>query len=516
MMNRAIYHSRQIIYPAILFFSLILLQIFSIPYLSYPIGVFTNEFSYFFSLVAGALFLRQQPFLSKSNSQTHENYTSSIYKKYYWIFWSIVCLIMAEIFSLYYHYFEKDPPDYSLVDTFFVGYYLCLALSLVSNFGFQGDRLRKFSWLIDSTITTLVAGELAWVFYLHSRISFTQEKFIFNVVNLGYVTLYFMITALILFNVRGRIGIPISIFITGIILYSYADIIFFNSTLMESSYRSIFTRILWSTGISLQILGILILSKVNEQNDYEAYMPHFSMSNPFYQQHWLAIAIPFTALSIAIYIELLRMIGVIHLNTTIWLIFLIILFCIRQLLMIKEGMRLNQYLEQRNEEISHAAYHSSITGLLNRAGYNIRIKEFYESGLPVTIFAFDMNNLKFINDSYGHHAGDAAIREIATRMERIFSESCCFHLSGDEFLVVCNQFNNIQEVEEKKQVFLESMQESWFYEGQELPLSASIGTAFKPANQFISPDELQRRADQNMYEYKRHFKSKLPPHLRGR
>lgn len=521
MINSPIHHSRQIVYPAILFFSLILLQFFSTPYISKPIGLFFNEFGYFFSLIAGAFFLRRRYCLSEHSSTEYSsteygNLLSNIHKEQHWFFWAIVCLIVAEIISLDYRYFGKDAPDYSLADIFFVGYYFFLAKSLISNFGFQGDRLRKFSWLIDSTITTLAAGELAWVFYLHSRIIFTQEKFIFNIVNIGYVALDFMIMALALFNIRTRMGFPMSVFIAGIIVYGYADIIFFDDNLVESTYGSAIAQISWSAGISLQVLGALILSKLEEQHENKIYVPRFTMSNPFYQRHWLAIAAPFIAVGIAVYIELLRMIGIVYLNTTIWLIILIVLFCIRQTLMIKEGIRLNRYLEQKNEEISHAAYHSSVTGLLNRAGYGMKIKEYYESGLPVTIFAFDMNNLKFINDSYGHHAGDAAMRELATRMERVFSESCCFHLSGDEFLVVCNRFNNMQEVEEKKQVFLESMQESWFYEGQELPLSASIGTAFKPANQFISPDELQRRADQSMYEYKRHFKSKLPHHLRSR
>ena len=66
-------------------------------------------------------------------------------------------------------------------------------------------------------------------------------------------------------------------------------------------------------------------------------------------------------------------------------------------------------------------------------------------GVPASIVYFDVNNMKQINDAYGHAAGDAALRHIATVLrENIRSSDVVGRLGGDEFGVVLAQTDQTQ------------------------------------------------------------------------
>jgi len=79
----------------------------------------------------------------------------------------------------------------------------------------------------------------------------------------------------------------------------------------------------------------------------------------------------------------------------------------------------------------------SLTGLGNRRRFDRALEETVESSVPTILVVADLNELKQINDTYGHPAGDRALRLLATQLRRLFrtTDLIC-RIGGDEFGVL--------------------------------------------------------------------------------
>jgi diguanylate cyclase (GGDEF)-like protein len=94
-------------------------------------------------------------------------------------------------------------------------------------------------------------------------------------------------------------------------------------------------------------------------------------------------------------------------------------------------------IERRLSEVTHAALHDALTGLLNRRGLFARMAA---ADRPGTVFYVDLDNFKMINDRYGHAAGDAVLVQVARTMrELVGDEGVVARIGGDEFVVVTNE-----------------------------------------------------------------------------
>lgn len=95
-------------------------------------------------------------------------------------------------------------------------------------------------------------------------------------------------------------------------------------------------------------------------------------------------------------------------------------------------------LREANSLLARAAYTDRLTGLPNRASMDQHLEEAFadpSNGGAVSFVMVDMNDLKHINDSHGHLAGDAALRELAAVMQEAATEpnTKVGRLAGDEF-----------------------------------------------------------------------------------
>lgn len=84
------------------------------------------------------------------------------------------------------------------------------------------------------------------------------------------------------------------------------------------------------------------------------------------------------------------------------------------------------------EELQKLAFTDALTGVYNRNVLDAARKTFGKTLLWVTIV--DIDNLKFINDTYGHLAGDLTIRAIVKRLTELAQD--IIRLGGDEFLLL--------------------------------------------------------------------------------
>jgi diguanylate cyclase (GGDEF)-like protein len=103
----------------------------------------------------------------------------------------------------------------------------------------------------------------------------------------------------------------------------------------------------------------------------------------------------------------------------------------------RELAETNRRLAEASEELRHAARTDPLTGLLNRRGLEAMLEE--RAGQPFTgsVAVVDVNDLKILNDTTGHAAGDAAIQHVARALRAQFRiNDPIFRLGGDEFLVL--------------------------------------------------------------------------------
>lgn len=97
---------------------------------------------------------------------------------------------------------------------------------------------------------------------------------------------------------------------------------------------------------------------------------------------------------------------------------------------------------ERVREHQRLAYSDALSGLPNRAGFNLAISKFsHEDSASWGLLLIDIDNLKIVNDTFGHEAGDGLIKRVAARIGRIASPERAFRSGGDEFAVIVQSQN---------------------------------------------------------------------------
>lgn len=147
-----------------------------------------------------------------------------------------------------------------------------------------------------------------------------------------------------------------------------------------------------------------------------------------------------------------------------------------------------------------------LTGLYNRRGMRVKFNEIVNSlperkGFFVTICG-DIDYLKKINDTYGHEAGDNAILRISAAIKAGFPKgSIAVRTGGDEYLIIIYSKTKIDPDKyiSKVNAYLDKYN---FGSGLPYKISASFGVWTIPAAEMISLDQLQKFADQKLYEVK--------------
>jgi diguanylate cyclase (GGDEF)-like protein len=168
--------------------------------------------------------------------------------------------------------------------------------------------------------------------------------------------------------------------------------------------------------------------------------------------------------------------------------------------------------ERRRLELQEAATHDVLTGLLNRAaamdGVTRDLSRSERNGTDLMILFIDIDSFKAVNDTYGHHVGDDALRltadalRMATRLSDVVAR-----FGGDEFLV-CGSVGDRAEVGAIAQRVHDAIaSRSIPIDDDELTMSASIGMAIAETGD--TAESLIRKADQALYLAKRSGRNQI-------
>ena len=163
-------------------------------------------------------------------------------------------------------------------------------------------------------------------------------------------------------------------------------------------------------------------------------------------------------------------------------------------------------LEEANRKLSEMAVVDGLTGVGNKTAYLQKIHslddEIRRGTASFTVFVFDLNGLKEINDKYGHESGDMAITDAAEALKEVFGKENLYRIGGDEFIAVFNEMKKPDT--ERRLADLEQAMKSQNLTGRLYKGSLAIAkgvAAFCPGEDKEYRDVF-RRADQSMYEEK--------------
>ncbi len=169
---------------------------------------------------------------------------------------------------------------------------------------------------------------------------------------------------------------------------------------------------------------------------------------------------------------------------------------------------LRDVTEQRRlqQELTHLAYHDPLTGLPNRALLYERLDwalaQATADGALVGVLLVDVDDLKLINDTLGHAAGDAMLRTVGQRMSgAVGPGDTPARLGGDEFAALIESATDPAGVEQIAQDVVEAFREPFLIAGREVRGSVSVGVA-TTATAAATRDDLLRQADLALYDAK--------------
>lgn len=166
----------------------------------------------------------------------------------------------------------------------------------------------------------------------------------------------------------------------------------------------------------------------------------------------------------------------------------------------KEHLKEKELLEKRSQEVdvlTNLAYVDILTELPNRRSFTEQLLDDEEKKEIGTIFImYDVNNLKKINDIYGHQAGDEIIKKTADIINKTFaSYGKTYRIGGDEFFTYI-PFNKDVDIQKLIIEFKERLKDENKSSSYELDIS--IGYALR-IDKKTTVSELLKEADKNMY-----------------
>jgi len=153
-------------------------------------------------------------------------------------------------------------------------------------------------------------------------------------------------------------------------------------------------------------------------------------------------------------------------------------------------------------ELTHQAFHDTLTGLANRALFLDRVTHALalarRHSRTIAVIFLDLDNFKTVNDSLGHAQGDMLLIHTSERMQTaVRTADTIARFGGDEFAILIEDASDNDAAMTVVERVLELMRHPFHLEGKEVFASASIGIAIAEPNHTAS--DLLRNADMAMY-----------------
>ncbi len=169
-------------------------------------------------------------------------------------------------------------------------------------------------------------------------------------------------------------------------------------------------------------------------------------------------------------------------------------------------------LKRQQMQLDALAREDALTGLPNRRSFEEHLRDAMararRSGLPVCLMFLDVDYFKTINDSLGHAAGDAVLREFGRRLRQNVRETdMAARYAGDEFVVLLEAVSGAAEAQTVAGKVLAAIRPAFQLTGRTLQVTTSIGVAISAPDE--EPAALMARADTALYMAKKEGRNRF-------
>jgi len=168
---------------------------------------------------------------------------------------------------------------------------------------------------------------------------------------------------------------------------------------------------------------------------------------------------------------------------------------------------------EMNEKILELSIYDTLTRLPNRLMFKNHVEDICKSKFSSTdgfsLLFIDLDNFKYVNDTYGHSFGDELLVEVAKRLKRVMRKSdFVARFGGDEFIVVLDEIVETVSIQSVADNIIEALSEDVKLSiGQKVTIGSSIGISLYP-NDARNYEELVKFADIAMYKAKEDGKNR--------
>ncbi|MGB7374913.1 EAL domain-containing protein [Pontixanthobacter sp.] len=158
------------------------------------------------------------------------------------------------------------------------------------------------------------------------------------------------------------------------------------------------------------------------------------------------------------------------------------------------------------ENVNRLAQFDSLTGLANRFQMQETLSKILkapqERHRECNVFLLDLDRFKHVNDTFGHPAGDALLKQVSERLTRAVGQNGRVgRLGGDEFQVIIPGRSTVDELAQLAHEIIHSLSQPYSISGQRVVIGASVGVARSPDDGLTS-DDIIRNADLALYAAK--------------
>ena len=183
---------------------------------------------------------------------------------------------------------------------------------------------------------------------------------------------------------------------------------------------------------------------------------------------------------------------------------------------VRSGIRileLQDRLLAAQKRLEYEATHDCLTGLWNRLAWKKLLAAEFErahrTGTSVAVFMIDVDHFKSVNDTYGHSAGDAVLRNIGDALRSLVrAYDHAGRYGGEEFIILAQQLSPAAAYDYAERIRATLEELITRQDGVPISVTVSIGVVFT-CDQHLSPDYVVRIADDALYRAKGHGRNRV-------
>lgn len=169
--------------------------------------------------------------------------------------------------------------------------------------------------------------------------------------------------------------------------------------------------------------------------------------------------------------------------------------------------------KQYEEQLYYQANFDALTGLPNRHYFQkhleLQLELINRKNQYLTLMVLDIDNLKYVNDTFGHDFGDNLIKEIARRLEAVCGHSCVVsRFVGDEFTIIPPLSSDADDARQRAEQIRNAMNDVFTVRDTEIITTASIGVVVYPEDGECV-ESLLKNAEAAMYQAKKEGKNAI-------